>query len=420
MPKFDLTTVELGDPATRLLTVEEAATEILLALPVTPPETVPLSDALGRVAAQNVTARLNHPPAPVSAMDGYALFSRDVRELPARLRKIGVSRAGMPFRGELVPGTCVRIFTGGVIPAGADLIALQEDVLATEDLVHIRAVPKVSQYIRQAGLDVMVGQTCVRAGHRITARDIGVLATTGHHSVAVRRRPTVAILSTGDELVAPGVTPQEGQIVNANGVALAAAVAAWGGAPLDLGIARDRAEAVADAVDRAAGADILVTSGGVSVGDHDLVQKGLARRRFTPDFWRIAMRPGKPLMFGYIDTLPVLGLPGNPVSALVCALLFLRPVLRRMQGEPAPFPKLEQAVLQAPMAANDSREDYVRAQLDIAPDGRLLALPFPKQDSAMLMTLASADGLIRRPVSAPPVEKGETVQVVRFDSAGLF
>jgi len=150
MPKFDLTTVELGDPATRLLTVEEAATEILLALPVTPPETVPLSDALGRVAAQNVTARLNHPPAPVSAMDGYALFSRDVRELPARLRKIGVSRAGMPFRGELVPGTCVRIFTGGVIPAGADLIALQEDVLATEDLVHIRAVPKVSQYIRQA------------------------------------------------------------------------------------------------------------------------------------------------------------------------------------------------------------------------------------------------------------------------------
>jgi len=413
--------IQFHEPADRLLSVEEVASEILLALPVTGVETVPLAAARGRVAAHDVIARLNHPPAPVSAMDGYAMLSGDASRLPARVEKIGVSRAGVPFEGALRPGTCVRIFTGGVIPEGADLIALQEDVSEIDARhVEVREVPRISQYIRQAGLDVIAGQTCLRAGERITARDIGVLAITGHSTVAVRRRPKVAILATGDELVAPGETPGKGQIVNANSSALAAAVADWGGEPLDLGIAPDQVQAVAAAVDRLEDVDILVTSGGVSVGDHDVVQKGLARRKFTPDFWRIAMRPGKPLMFGYIDTLPVLGLPGNPVSALVCALLFLRPVLRRMQGEASPFPALERAILRAPMERNDRREDYVRAELDIAADGRLMASPFPKQDSAMLMTLARADGLIRRPAFAPAIGKGEVVEVLRFDRTGMF
>jgi len=408
--------VQADSLSERPLTVEEAAREILLALPVTATETVPLIQAVGRVAASDVRAKLNHPPAPVSAMDGYAMLSRDARELPVRIRKTGVSRAGVPFHGVLRPGTCVRIFTGGVIPEGADLIALQEDVTVLDDqMVEIRDVPKVSQYIRQAGLDVKAEQVCLRAGQRISARDVGVLAVAGHSTVAIRRQPKIGILATGDELVAPGQTPGEGQIVNANSVALSAAVLSWGGAPVDLGIAPDRIQAIADIVDRLDGLDMLVTSGGVSVGDHDVVQKGLARRKFMPDFWRIAMRPGKPLMFGYIDSLPVLGLPGNPVSALVCALLFLRPAVRRMQADPAPFPKFEQAVLRMPMARNDSREDYVRAEISVGTDGLLTAMPFPKQDSAMLMTLARATGLIRRPAFAPPIEMGKTVEVLRFD-----
>jgi molybdopterin molybdotransferase len=407
--------VDSPRPASGLLPVEEARARILAAIGPIGVERIGLGEALGRVTSEAIVARLSHPPAPVSAMDGYALRAADAAELPARLRRIGTSRAGQRFAGNVEAGTCVRIFTGGVVPAGADTIAIQEDTQADGDTIVIGEVARPGQYIRRAGLDFAAGETCVAAGRTLTPRDIGVIASCGYAEVAVARRPRIAILSTGDELADVGATPAADQIVGSNGVALSAAVRGWGGEPTDLGIARDDVEAIAAAADRAAGHDMLVTTGGVSVGDHDLVQQSLRQRGFTPAFWQIAMRPGKPLMFGKLGALPVIGLPGNPVSALVCALLFLRPAMAAMMGLAEVGPAFETAVLGAAMPANDKREDYVRAELTASVHGRLSVRPFPVQDSAMLLTLVRANVLIRRPAFAPPAAAGEDVEFLRLD-----
>ena len=402
-------------PDSGLISVEEARARILSAIRAVEVEIVPIGQAHGRVAGADLAARLNHPPDPVSAMDGYALRAEDARTIPARLRKIGVSRAGERFKGQLTPGTCIRIFTGAVVPEGADMIALQEDSEESGDEVVIGEVPPRGRYIRKAGMDFSVGQLLVPAGRAITARDLGLLASSGHGEVPVRRRPRVAILSTGDELVPPGAVPGPDQIVGSNGIALAAAVQSWGAEAIEIGIASDETQAIAEAADRARGADILITSGGASVGDHDLVQAGIAERGFQPDFWRIAMRPGKPLMFGRIGELPVLGVPGNPVSALVCAMLFLRPALRTMLGMAETQPQFERARLTVAMGENDRREEYGRGRLERGADGALMVAPFSAQDSAMQALLAHADCLIRRAPRAPAAAAGDEVEVIRLD-----
>ena len=402
-------------PDSGLISVEEARARILSAIRAVEVEIVPIGQAHGRVAGADLAARLNHPPDPVSAMDGYALRAEDARTIPARLRKIGVSRAGERFKGQLTPGTCIRIFTGAVVPEGADMIALQEDSEESGDEVVIGEVPPRGRYIRKAGMDFSVGQLLVPAGRAITARDLGLLASSGHGEVPVRRRPRVAILSTGDELVPPGAVPGPDQIVGSNGIALAAAVQSWGAEAIEIGIASDETQAIAEAADRARGADILITSGGASVGDHDLMQAGIAARGFRPDFWRIAMRPGKPLMFGRIGELPVLGVPGNPVSALVCAMLFLRPALRTMLGMAETQPQFERARLTVAMGENDRREEYGRGRLERGADGALMVAPFSAQDSAMQALLAHADCLIRRAPHAPASAAGDEVEVIRLD-----
>lgn len=398
-----------------LLSVEEARSRIVGALDVLGNESVALADALGRVLAADIRARFSHPPAAVSSMDGYALRSQDAASLPLRLRRIGASRAGESFDGIVAPGTCVRIFTGATMPRGADLIALQEDASESDGHVTIDAVPAKGKFIRPAGFDFPAGAVCTTRGEVLTARRVGLLAMAGHNAVPVIRKPKVAVLATGDELVPPGETPGKDQIVGSNSVALSAAIAGWGGAPVDLGIVADRREAIAAALDRARSADLLVTTGGASVGEHDLVHAGLAERGFALDFWRIAMRPGKPLMFGQAAGLPVLSLPGNPVSALVCALLFLRPAMAAMLGLANTQPVFERAMLTGPLPANDRREDYLRARLEIAADGRACVETFPTQDSSMLMTLTHADVLVRRRPFAPPAQAGDLVEVIRFD-----
>ena len=402
-----------------LMSVEEARSRILAAVPLLESERVPLQRSAGRVLSEDVIARLSHPPAPVSAMDGYALRAADAKILPVRVRQIGASRAGARFDGVLEPGSCVRIFTGGVVPEGADTIALQEDAADDGNAVVIAEVARPGQYIRKAGLDFAAGQVCLPAGSTLTARAIGIAASCGHSEVAVRRRPRIAILSTGDELTEIGRTPGPDQIVASNGIALSATVQAWGGEPLDLGIAPDRIEAIADAADLAQGCDMLVTTGGASVGEHDLVHAALSQRGFVSDFWRIAMRPGKPLMFGHVGRLPVLGMPGNPVSALVCAVLFLRPAMAAMTGSAAVEPPFQKARLGKAMPENDVREDYVRATLEIGADGHAVVHPFSRQDSSMLLTLASADALIRRRPFAAPASAGEEVDIVCLASNGF-
>jgi molybdopterin molybdotransferase len=402
-----------------LIPVAEARARILSALPEAEAETIPIGKAHGRVAAEDLVARLTYPPAAVSAMDGYALRRDDVGEAPAKLRKIGVSRAGERFQGTLAPGACVRIFTGAILPEGADVVALQEDAEEIGDEVVLREVPAKGRHIRAEGLDFTTGQVLVPQGRAISARAVGLLAAAGVGQARVGRRPKVAILSTGDELVPPGMDPGPDQIVSSNGVALAAAIESWGGEALDLGIAEDDLGAIADAVDRAQGADLLVTSGGASVGDHDLVQAAFAKRGFELEFWRIAMRPGKPLMFGKLGRTPVLGLPGNPVSAMVCAALFLKPAIRRILGMSEVEPRFEPARLGQPMRQNDKREDYIRGRLEHGPDGVAVAYPFGVQDSAMQRVLADARCLIRRLPNAPAAAEGDMVEIVRLNQGGF-
>ncbi len=404
-----------------MISVAEARGRIVAALRPTAPEMVALAEAWGRVAAADHAARLTQPPADVSAMDGFCLRAAD--GVPgARLRIVGSAPAGHPWAGTVGPGEAVRIFTGSVVPAGADAILLVEDAAEADGVVGLREAVTAGRHIRRAGQDFARDQVLVAAGVRIGARAVGLLAAGNHPWVRVHRRPRVALLATGDEIALPGEPIPPGGIVSSNAHALAGLVRAVGGEPVVLPVAADSEAALLAAVDGLS-CDMLVTTGGASVGAHDLVQPVLARRGLAVDFWKIAMRPGKPLMFGALDGIPVLGLPGNPVSALVCAVLFLLPALARLQGLAGDGPAESEAVLGAPLAANDHRADHLRARLapgtDGGADGVAVATAFGRQDSGMLRLLAEADALILRAPHAPAAAVGERVRVIRLDTMGL-
>jgi molybdopterin molybdotransferase len=401
-----------------MISVEAARDRILAGLKPTPAETVALAEAWARVTAADLRARLTQPPADVSAMDGYALRAAD-GTLGARLAVIGSAPAGHPFDGQVGAGQAVRIFTGSVVPEGADTILLQEDATRTDKSVTVNEAVTAGRHIRRAGQDFSRGDVVIPAGRKLTARDIGLAAAANHPWITVHRRPRVAILATGDEIALPGEPIPPGGIVSSNSHALAALVRAAGGAPVVLPIAADNTEAIAAVADAAAGMDMLVTTGGASVGEHDLVVEGLEKRGLKVDFWKIAMRPGKPLMYGALGPVPVLGLPGNPVSALVCAILFLLPALARLTGLPAGPPPTTTARLGKGVPANDQRADHLRATLATGPDGQLVASIFPVQDSAMLRRLALADALILRPPHAPALPEGAEVPIIRLDSLGI-
>jgi len=399
-----------------MIPVQDAKQRILAAFDKLPPELVPLGEALGRVLAEDVVARVTQPPVAMSAMDGYAVRAADVAKVPATLRQIGSAPAGGAFDGTVGPGECVRIFTGGPMPRGSDAVVIQEDTTAEGAAITVRESAAAGRYVRRAGLDFKAGDVGIPAGRVLNARDIGFAAAMNHPWLKVVRKPRVAIIATGDEVVLPGDPLGPNQIVSSNGPALAAFVTASGGEPISLGIAPDSAAALQSMADGARGADLLVTTGGASVGDHDLVRSALGERGLVLDFWQIAMRPGKPLIFGKIGDTPLLGLPGNPVSSLVCALVFLRPALSRMLGlaEPAAAER-PTARLGRDLEANDRREDYLRATLTVDAAGRLVATPFEKQDSSMLSLLAKADCLVVRPPHAPAAKAGETVEIIALD-----
>ena len=352
-------------------------------------------------------------------MDGYAVRAEDVAEVPCELAVVGRAPAGSSYDSRLDAGQAVRIFTGAPLPEGADAIVIQEDTEAREgpDGSRVRVLESVraGTYVRPAGLDFRAGDVGLEAGRRLTARDIGLAAAMDHPWVMARRRPRVAILSTGDEVVLPGEPRGPNQIVSSNGFSLAAAVRACGGEPLQLAIARDEADSLRRLAADARGADILVTTGGASVGEHDLVRQALGKSGLELDFWKIAMRPGKPLLFGRLGETPLLGLPGNPVSSMVCATLFLRPVLERLQGLDRPPHPLRAARLGCALPQNDRRQEYLRSRIERAEDGSLVATPFSRQDSSMLATLARADGLVVRAPHAPPAEVGETVEYLPLE-----
>ncbi|GAA0579558.1 molybdopterin molybdotransferase MoeA [Craurococcus roseus] len=403
-----------------MISVEEARERILQAFAPTPAETVPLAASGGRVLARPVPARLTQPPADVSAMDGYAVRAADASTAGAELRVVGSAPAGHPFAGAVGPGEAVRIFTGAFVPDGADAILLQEDAEADEGRVRVGEAVRPGRWIRRRGLDFEEGESLLAAGRRLTARDVGLAAAANHPWLTVHRRPRIGILATGDEIALPGEAVIPGGIVSSNAHALAALVRANGGEPLVLPIAPDDEAAIAEAAASARGCDLLVTTGGASVGEHDLVQSALGPEGFALDFWRIAMRPGKPLIWGRLGLTPLLGLPGNPVSALVCGVVFLVPALRRLSGLAGELaPRTMRARLGAALPENDRRFDFLRARLEKAPEGEIVALPFPVQDSSMMKTLARADALVLRAPHAPAAAAGETVEVILLDDLGV-
>jgi molybdopterin molybdotransferase len=402
-----------------VISVEEALSRLLAPLEKLPLEQISIVDAIGRVLAEDVAARRTQPPFPVSAMDGYAVRAEDLAAVPVELRIVAEVPAGAGFGGHVGPGEAARIFTGAPMPAGTDTIVIQEDTERDGDRVRVLEGAARGRYVRREGLDFGEGDVLLRAGRRLTARDIGLAAAMNRPWLFVHRRPRVGILSTGDEIVMPGDPIGPHQIVSSNSLSLAAFVAACGGIPVSVGNAPDDPAALRQVAAATRGVDLLVTTGGASVGEHDLVRDVLGADGLELDFWQIAMRPGKPLMVGRYRGTPMVGLPGNPVSTLVCALLFLQPALDRLSGAASAEEAAPTARLGTALPKNDRRQDYLRSKLARAADGTLEVFPFDVQDSSMMRLLATADCLVVRPPQAPAIAAGATVPIVPFPGGVL-
>jgi molybdopterin molybdotransferase len=398
-----------------LLSVAEALARVLDGVEALPAEDAPLNEALGRVLTEDVKALRTQPPAAVSAMDGYAVRGADVAQAPATLKLIGEVAAGHPFEGKVGTGEAARIFTGGVMPDGADTVVIQEVTTRGGDSVTINKPTATGRNVRAKGIDFTEGQILLAKGRRLTGRDLMLAAAMNYPTVRVHRRPKIAVLGTGDELVPPGSDPGPGEIVYSNGFAISALIRSEGAEAIDLGVARDKVEDIAAGLRkaRAAGVDALVTTGGASVGEHDLVQRALAAEGLDLSFWRVALRPGRPMMHGRLGSMRVLGVPGNPVSSYVCAFLFLAPLIRRLAGrldvEPAPEP----ARLGGELPANDERQDYLRATLAAGSDGPV-ATPLQAQDSSLMAALAKADCLVIRAPFAPAAPAGSPCVILKL------
>ena len=404
-----------SDKKPSLLPVDQALTAILALLPQTMAVTKPFDQALGLTLAEDLVAVLTLPPQALSAMDGYAVRAADVTSLPCKLTRIAESAAGHPWTGKITAGQAVRVFTGATIPDGADTIVIQEDVdpVAEQDNVEItvRNAEIAGRYIRPAGLDITAGQVILPAGTLLSARTIGLAIAAGLTHASVRLRPRVGVLSTGDELISPGQLPTPGQIISSNASFLANFLSACGAEAVDLGIARDVPGAMLDAVRRSSNLDLVVTTGGASVGMHDHIVSDLeSSGQNTLHFWKIAMRPGKPLISGNVDGIPLIGLPGNPVSTAVCALVFLRPAIAHMAGGTASSLRFLMP-LAVDIGINDQRQDYIRAKITTK-DGVQVIMPAPRQDSSMMSVLATSNALIVRPPFDPAKAAGEFVSVV--------
>jgi molybdopterin molybdotransferase len=397
-----------------VLSVAEARARVLDGIAPLPSEWVPLSRARGRVLAEDLRARLTQPPFDTTSMDGYAVRAADTGP-DERLTVIGESAAGKAFAGRIGPGEAARIFTGAPLPAGADAVVMQEDVTVSNGAITLSGPAAPGKHLRPAGLDFRLGDVGLRAGRVLDPRALALAAAMDHALLPVRRRPRVAVLATGDELVRPGAPRGADAIVLSSLYSVAALVEELGGEALDLGIAPDDTDAIAARLvaARDAGSDVIVTLGGASAGDRDLVKPVFAAIGVAPGFWKIAMRPGKPLVHGRLATTTVLGLPGNPVSAYACAVLFLAPLLRALLGRPTE-PRVETGVLAVPLPANDAREDYLRARLSEDGAGPALLAPFPRQDSSMQAVLARADAFVVRAPRAPAADAGSSCDFIRF------
>ncbi len=399
-----------------MLSVKDAQDNILKDLAALAAEQIPLTEAIGRVLAEDLIARRTQPPSDVSAMDGYALRAEDVVNTPVTLKLVGAAPAGGSYDAEVNAGEAVRIFTGGPVPKGANCVIMQENAERLSDLeVSIVEGASAGNFIRAAGLDFSEGEILLQKGRLLTARDVALAAAMNRPWLMVHKKPRVAILATGDEVVMPGDSIGPNQVVSSNSLGLAAAIKTLGGEPILLGVAKDTPESLRNMVQGASSADLLITTGGASVGEHDLIRSVLGESGLDISFYKIAMRPGKPLIFGRLNGTPMLGLPGNPVSTLVCSIIFMAPALAKLQGLPADsFHTTSKAVLGCDLSKNDQRQDYLRSVIETSNQGQLIATPYSKQDSSMLARLAKAQALVIRAPFAPEAKKGDIVDIMNL------
>jgi molybdopterin molybdotransferase len=401
------------------LAVDEALERILDGVEPTPSEHVAIEAAHRRTLADPLAALVTQPPFDASAMDGYAVRASDVARLPATLDLVGEAAAGHPFGGTVGNGQTARIFTGAPLPAGADAVVIQENVaragVAGGAKITVREGSPDKDHVRRRGIDFREGDVLLAAGRRLGPREVTLAAAMGHGRVSVRRKPRVAVLSTGDELVVPGTRLGPGQITSSNHLGVAALAEAAGAEVTLLGIARDTRESLEAHIAKAEGSDVIVTIGGASVGDHDLVGPVLEARGMALSFWNIAMRPGKPLMFGRLGASRVLGLPGNPVSSLICTRIFLVPLLRALLGEGRRNDRPAEGRSAVALEANGPRQHYMRATATRGGDGQLVVTPVHSQDSSLLAPLAQADCLLIRPARAQPVPAGGIVPILPLE-----
>jgi molybdopterin molybdotransferase len=399
----------------KLLPVDDALARVLAGATLLGEDDVALAYARGRTLSRDLIARRTQPPVDVSAMDGYAVRAADLATGPLKL--VGESAAGHGYGASLNPGEAVRIYTGAPVPGGADAVLLQEDAEAKDAEVAAKPGAKAGAHIRTKGLDFQEGAAALFAGTRLGFAELALAAAMNHAKLPVARRPRVALLASGDELVPPGAEPGPAQIIACNSFAVAAIAEDAGAEVIDLGLFRDDLAALEGGIVRArdAKADILVTLGGASVGDRDLLKPALARQGMTLDFWKIAMRPGKPLISGRLGEAYILGLPGNPVASIVCALVFLAPLIRALQGDPdAGADRTEAAIAGADLPANKGRRDYMRATLTKDARGRFVATPMPMQDSSLLTELTQSQALLVREAGDAPLPAGSPCRIWRL------
>jgi len=401
-----------------MISVEQALENVKAGLSPIGCETITIDQALGRVLGKDVASRVTQPPKNVSSMDGYAVRAEDVAVVPVTLTRIGESQAGSGFDGAVASGQTVRTFTGAPIPDGADTMVIQEVTEVDGDQILVKETAPLGDFIRPKGLDFNNGDVLLKQGQVLSARDIGLLAAMNVPWISVRRRPRVAIIATGDEVVMPGDPLGPDQILSSNTLALAGYIRALGGDPVNLGIARDTVDSLREVLNAAKGVDLIMTIGGASVGDYDLVQQVMGEEGLKLDFYKVAMRPGKPMIFGHLNEIPVLGLPGNPVSAGVTCVVFLTKAMELMLGNDADVTANETVLLGKDLPENGQRQDYIRAELSKAEDGAISATPFGFQDSSMMERFAKADCLIVRAPHAAIIKAGERVEIIRL-SMGL-